>query len=92
MTGGPEYRGRSALWHPDSQSSTGKSTAGQDRVESIDTSRNGLRRPVGNRRSIGKAMLDEGANGGVAIRHGSARISRTYPEGKKGTDVSAMVF
>jgi hypothetical protein len=30
-------------------------------------------------------MLDEGAEGGVAVGHGFVRIARTYTEGKKGT-------
>jgi hypothetical protein len=80
-----QHSGRSTLRHPDSQSSARQSVAGENRIERIDSSCDWLRRPVGDRGGIGKLMLDECADGGGAIGHWLFRISRTYPEGKKGT-------
>ena len=48
--------------------------SGKNRIERFDARRHRLRSPVSNRRRIRKSMLDECANGGISIRHSSARI------------------
>jgi hypothetical protein len=47
---------------------------------------------MGDRCRIRKSMLDEGADGGIAVGHSSARIPRTYTESKKSTGDSPGIF
>jgi hypothetical protein len=58
--------------------------SGKNCIEYLDARRHRLRGPMGDRCRIRKSMLDEGADGGVAVGHSSARIPRTYTESKKG--------
>jgi hypothetical protein len=59
--------------------------SGKNCVEYLDACRHRLSGPMGDRCRIRKSMLDECADGGVAVGHSSARISRTYTESKKRT-------
>ena len=78
-----QHRGRSTLRHPDGEPSTRKTMSGKNCIEYLDARRHRLCGPMGDRCRIRKSMLDEGADGGVAVRHSSARIPRTYTESKK---------
>src|SRR5215208_1464687 len=89
VTSRSQDRGRSTLRHPDRESATWETVTGENRIKCIDARRHRLRGPVGNRSRIGKPMLDECADGGISIRHSSAILARTYPEGKKGTCTNA---
>src|SRR6266480_4374960 len=68
----PQYCSCSALRHPYSQSAAWQSSSGKNRIERIDSCRDRFRCPVRNWGGIGKALLDECANGGIAVGHGSA--------------------
>jgi hypothetical protein len=85
VTGCSQDSGGSALWHPDGETTAGQTMSGKNRIESIDPGCHRLSGPMGDRRCIGKSMLDECADGGIAIRHYPARVARTYPESKKRT-------
>jgi hypothetical protein len=85
VTGCSQDSGGSPLWHPDGEATAGQTMSGENRIESIDPGCHRLSGPMGDRRCIGKSMLDERADSGIAIRHYPARVSRTYPESKKRT-------
>jgi hypothetical protein len=67
VTRGSQNGGCTTLRHPYGESPAGQTVSGQNRIESFDPRCHRLRGPVGNRRRIWKSMLDECANGGVAI-------------------------
>src|SRR3990170_944622 len=85
MTGGSQNSARSSLWHPHSEPPPGETSPGKNLVEHFDSRRDRLGCPVGDGGRIGKTMLDECPEGGVAFGHLPASISRTYPESKKST-------
>ncbi len=90
VTRGSKDGGRPTLRHPDCESSARQASSGQNRIDRFDPRCHRLRGPMGDRCRIWKSMLDEGANGGIAIEHSFARISRTYPESKRGTRAQAQ--
>src|SRR5437762_1576460 len=83
VAGSTEHCRRSTLRHPDSQSAAGQAMSGKNRIECFDASPHWFRRPVGDRCSIWKSMLDECADGGVSVRHSSAGSPEHIPKARK---------
>ena len=76
VTCSPQHRCRSTLWHPDGQPSPGKTATWKNCIEYFDARSHRFRGPMGDRCRIRKSMLDEGADGGVAVGHALLE----YPE------------
>jgi hypothetical protein len=78
-----QYSGCSTLWHPDRQSSTRQPMSWQNGIERVDSCRDWLRGPMCDRGGIRKPMLDERADGSVAIRHLPAEYPEENPKARK---------